>query len=73
MGWSIGFFNLRWSPKEEGIYEFIRKVMHSWIDALGMRWPRARGMRHAWCCMLANPQNLNIVPWHQDKPRGAQD
>ncbi|CAK9020391.1 unnamed protein product [Durusdinium trenchii] len=46
---------------EEGIYEFIRKVMHSWIDALGMRWPRARGMRHAWCCMLANPQNLNIA------------
>lgn len=34
----------------EGIFEFLRKVRHSW----------PRGARHAWCCMLANPQNLNI-------------
>ena len=38
-----------WLP-EEGIFEFTRQVLNSWpIDA-----------RHAWCCMLANPQNLNI-------------
>ena len=35
---------------QEGIFEFLSKVLHSWPgDA-----------RHAWCCMLANPQNLDI-------------
>lgn len=34
----------------EGIFEFLTKVKHSW----------PRGTHHAWCCMLANPQNLNI-------------
>lgn len=34
----------------EGIYEFIRKVLHSW----------PRNARHAYCCMLSNPQNLDI-------------
>lgn len=33
-----------------GIFEFLYKVFWSWP-------PRAR---HAWCCMLANPQHLNI-------------
>lgn len=35
---------------QEGIFEFLSKVLSSW----------PRGARHAWCCMLANPQNLNI-------------
>ena len=35
---------------QEGIFEFLSKVLSSWPT-------RAR---HAWCCMLANPQNLNI-------------
>ena len=35
---------------QEGIFEFMAKVRHSW----------PRGMRTAWCCMLANPQNLDI-------------
>ncbi|CAK8990852.1 Protein terminal ear1-like [Durusdinium trenchii] len=35
---------------QEGVFEFLAKVRHSW----------PRGLRHAWCCMLANPQNLNI-------------
>ncbi|CAK8989230.1 unnamed protein product [Durusdinium trenchii] len=35
---------------QEGIFEFLYKVFWSWP-------PRAR---HAWCCMLANPQHLNI-------------
>lgn len=35
---------------QEGVFEFIEKVLASWP-------PRAR---HAWCCMLANPQNLDI-------------
>ena len=35
---------------QEGVFEFLAKVLHSW--------PRAA--RHAWCCMLANPQNLDI-------------
>ena len=35
---------------QEGIFEFLEKVLASWPQ-------RAR---HAWCCMLANPQNLNI-------------
>ena len=35
---------------QEGVFEFLAKVLHSWpADA-----------RHAWCCMLANPQNLDI-------------
>ncbi|OLQ11567.1 hypothetical protein AK812_SmicGene4586 [Symbiodinium microadriaticum] len=35
---------------QEGIFEFLAKVLLSWpADA-----------RHAWCCMLANPQNLDI-------------
>ena len=36
---------------QEGIFEFLSKVMHSW--------PRSAG--HAWCCMLANPQHLDIT------------
>ncbi|CAK9076395.1 Uncharacterized protein SCF082_LOCUS36833 [Durusdinium trenchii] len=36
---------------QEGIFEFIEKVLTSWP---------ARA-RHAWCCMLANPQNLDIA------------
>lgn len=35
---------------QEGIFEFLTKVKHSW----------PRGVRNAWCCMLANPQNLDI-------------
>ena len=35
---------------QEGIFEFISKVLHSWPSTA----------LHAWCCMLANPQNLNI-------------
>ena len=35
---------------QEGVFEFTKKVLTSWP------W-RAR---HAWCCMLANPQNLDI-------------
>mmetsp|Transcript_79020 Transcript_79020/g.256229 ORF Transcript_79020/g.256229 Transcript_79020/m.256229 type:complete len:678 (-) Transcript_79020:65-2098(-) len=34
----------------EGIFEFIDKVLNSW----------PRGARHAYCCMLSNPQNLDI-------------
>ncbi|CAE7203499.1 unnamed protein product [Symbiodinium necroappetens] len=35
---------------QEGIFEFTRQLLNSWpFDA-----------RNAWCCMLANPQNLNI-------------
>lgn len=40
---------------QEGIFEFVRKVIHSW----------PRGLRNAWCCMLANPQNLNIEDFLQ--------
>ena len=35
---------------QEGVFEFLSKVLHSW----------PRDARHAWCCMLANPQNLDI-------------
>ena len=35
---------------QEGVFEFLSKVRHSW----------PAGVRTAWCCMLANPQNLNI-------------
>ena len=34
----------------EGVFEFLSKVRNSW----------PRGLQHAWCCVLANPQNLNI-------------
>lgn len=34
----------------EGLYEFVDKVLYSW----------PRGVRHAYCCMLSNPQNLDI-------------
>jgi hypothetical protein len=34
----------------EGAYELIDKVLASW----------PRGKHHAWCCILANPQNLDI-------------
>ena len=36
---------------QEGVFEFLAKVRHSWPT----------GLQHAWCCMLANPQNLNIA------------
>merc|ERR1719210_2873168 len=36
---------------QEGVYEFIDKVLHSW----------PRRARHAYCCMLSNPQNLDIA------------
>ena len=35
---------------QEGVFEFLSKVRNSW----------PAGVRTAWCCMLANPQNLNI-------------
>lgn len=35
---------------QEGIFEFIDKVLASW----------PRGLKHAWCCMLGLPQNLDI-------------
>eukprot|EP00928_Gymnodinium_smaydae_P048474 TRINITY_DN32405_c0_g1_i1.p1 TRINITY_DN32405_c0_g1~~TRINITY_DN32405_c0_g1_i1.p1 ORF type:complete len:562 (-),score=43.26 TRINITY_DN32405_c0_g1_i1:461-2146(-) len=35
---------------EEGIFEFIDKVLSSW----------PRRARHAYCCFLSNPQNLDI-------------
>merc|ERR1712232_1378363 len=35
----------------EGVYEFIDKVVNSWPS----------GARHAYCCMLSNPQNLDIT------------
>eukprot|EP00933_Yihiella_yeosuensis_P052327 TRINITY_DN5035_c1_g1_i2.p1 TRINITY_DN5035_c1_g1~~TRINITY_DN5035_c1_g1_i2.p1 ORF type:complete len:378 (+),score=40.35 TRINITY_DN5035_c1_g1_i2:27-1136(+) len=35
---------------QEGIFEFIDKVLHSW----------PRPTFHAWCCMFANPQLLDI-------------
>ena len=35
---------------QEGIFEFVAKVLHSWPPL----------MHHAWCCMLANPQHLDI-------------
>lgn len=40
---------------QEGIFEFLGKVIHSW----------PRGAQNAWCCMLANPQNLNIESFLQ--------
>ena len=35
---------------QEGIFEFLSKVLTSWPS----------GAHNAWCCMLANPQHLNI-------------
>lgn len=35
---------------QEGIFEFLSKVLASWPQKAF----------NAWCCMLANPQNLNI-------------
>jgi len=35
---------------QEGIFEFLDKVLYSW----------PRGAQNAYCCMLANPQNLDI-------------
>lgn len=40
----------------EGAYEFIDKVLASW----------PMGKRAAWCCILANPQNLDISALIQD-------
>lgn len=40
----------------EGIYEFIDKVVSSWPS-------RAK---HAYCCMLSNPQNLDIASLIRD-------
>ena len=40
---------------QEGVFEFLSKVRHSWPV----------GVRTAWCCMLANPQNLNISSFLQ--------
>lgn len=36
---------------QEGIFEFLDKVLTSW----------PRSAKHAWCCFLANPQNLDIT------------
>ena len=40
---------------QEGVFEFLSKVGHSW----------PRGVKTAWCCMLANPQNLEISSFLQ--------
>ena len=39
----------------EGIFEFLSKVLHSWPSS----------SRNVWCCMLANPQNLDIGSYLQ--------
>ena len=36
---------------QEGLFEFIDKVLHSW----------PKGAVFAYCCMLSNPQNLDIA------------
>lgn len=41
------FISHSWS---EGVYEFLDKVLHSW----------PLFAKHAYCCMLANPQTLDI-------------
>eukprot|EP00928_Gymnodinium_smaydae_P004464 TRINITY_DN11517_c0_g1_i1.p1 TRINITY_DN11517_c0_g1~~TRINITY_DN11517_c0_g1_i1.p1 ORF type:complete len:691 (-),score=95.77 TRINITY_DN11517_c0_g1_i1:190-2262(-) len=41
---------------QEGVFEFIDKVLWSW----------PRHCKHAWCCMLANPQNLDISCFIRD-------
>ena len=40
---------------QEGVFEFLSKVRNSW----------PRGVQTAWCCMLANPQNLDISSFLQ--------
>ena len=45
---------------QEGVFEFLSKVLHSW----------PRQAHHAWCCMLANPQNLDIAALLQS-PRSS--
>jgi len=35
---------------QEGIFELLDKVISSW----------PKDVKHAWCCILANPQNLDI-------------
>eukprot|EP00435_Cladocopium_sp_Y103_P057812 s529_g20.t1 len=40
---------------QEGVFEFLAKVRHSW----------PRSVQTAWCCMLANPQNLDIASFLQ--------
>ena len=40
---------------QEGVFEFLAKVRHSW----------PRSVQTAWCCMLANPQNLDISSFLQ--------
>ncbi|CAL1136196.1 unnamed protein product [Cladocopium goreaui] len=40
---------------QEGVFEFLKKVRHSW----------PRTLQTAWCCMLANPQNLDISSFLQ--------
>ena len=59
-------FDCRWLKM--GTFYFLFLVFLVWINAFGMEsvfknpvrhsWPR--GVRNAWCCMLANPQNLDI-------------
>ena len=44
---------------QEGVFEFLSKVLHSW----------PAGSRHVWCCMLANPQNLDIGTYLQSPSR----
>ena len=44
---------------QEGVFEFLSKVLHSW----------PAGSRHVWCCMLANPQNLDISSFLQSPSR----
>ena len=46
------FINHAW---QEGVFEFLAKVRHSW----------PRSVQTAWCCMLANPQNLDIASFLQ--------
>jgi hypothetical protein len=40
---------------QEGVFEFLAKVRHSW----------PRSVQTAWCCMPANPQNLDISSFLQ--------
>lgn len=45
----------------EGVFEFINKALHSWPPSA----------RNAYCCMLANPQNLDIsdlIRFPQESP-----
>mmetsp|Transcript_101019 Transcript_101019/g.290697 ORF Transcript_101019/g.290697 Transcript_101019/m.290697 type:complete len:567 (+) Transcript_101019:59-1759(+) len=47
------FITHAWS---EGAFEFVDKVLHSW----------PRRARNAYCCMLSNPQNLDITSLVRD-------